>query len=809
MAKEKDKATVAIGEAVGVIAAQSIGEPGTQMCLSAEERILIKHEGVIHVVPIGEFTDSIMKTTGYRTIDSYEVADVDDEISVLALNEDEKLEWKKLVSCNRHANLKQLIKIKTASGRQIIATDFHSFAIRKNNKVTPIAGKELKKGDRIPSIKYLPENCLHSIQTESLLPVELHSNIIVREHSVSTPRSKTPLPETLQLDEHFGWLIGAYLSEGSLSNGEVCISNMDEDFLVRARNFSDALHLSYKEFKHHRGFAWGNDLRIRSTLLRNIIKNICGKGSSFKHVPDFAYSADEKFVAGLLRGYFDGDGNVSINRKMIRVSSNSEQLINGIKLLLTRLRIFAHKTKDKQCGLLIPCKYARTFFEKIGSDIKEKRIRLEKLAVEADKVTSKSQDYIDMISGFDDLLYKTAKKIRYPTRRVNNFTKRQKIGRATLLRYIQTFEKLAREKNIDINGELETMKRMYESDVVWDEIVEIAYVPPTSNYVYDLSVEGAHTFATFDGIITHNTMRTFHYAGVAEQVPTGLPRLIEIVDARREPKKPLMDIHLEKSAAKNEEKAAKIAEAIEEISLDSVAELEENFAKKQIVVTIDEKLLREEGLSLPDVKKMIKDVVGKEEIEEGESRSQLKIKMPGAKLRNIRRMTNKLAQLHLKGIKNIYRSMVIRGVDEYFIRTGGSNLEEIMKYPGVDATRVYTNDIKEVERVLGIEAARNAIIQEVKMVLDTQGLDVDLRHIMLLADAMTGDGTIKSVGRHGLSGGKAGILARAAFEETLKHLVAAAIKSDEDKLVGVTENIIIGQTIPVGTGLVRLEMKRK
>lgn len=307
---------------------------------------------------------------------------------------------------------------------------------------------------------------------------------------------------------------------------------------------------------------------------------------------------------------------------------------------------------------------------------------------------------------------------------------------------------------------------------------------------------------------TQMTMRTFHYAGVAEQVPTGLPRLIEIVDARRAPKKPLMDIHLEKNIAKNEEKAMRIAEEIEGISLGKVADIEENFAKRLIIVTIDEKLLREEAVSLSDVKKLIKGLAG-EEVEDGETRSQLKIKVKGGKLRAIRKMSNKLGQLHLKGIKNISRSMVIRGGDEFVIRTGGSNIAEVIKWNGVDSTRIYTNDIKEVERELGIEAARNAIIQEVKMVLDTQGLDVDLRHIMLLADAMTMDGSVKSVGRHGLSGGKAGILARAAFEETIKHLVAAAIKSDEDMLVGVTENIIIGQSIPVGTGLVKLEMKRK
>ena len=89
-----------------------------------------------------------------------------------------------------------------------------------------------------------------------------------------------------------------------------------------------------------------------------------------------------------------------------------------------------------------------------------------------------------------------------------------------------------------------------------------------------------------------------------------------------------------------------------------------------------------------------------------------------------------------------------------------------------------------------------------------QRLDVDIRHIMLLADAMCMDGIVKPVGRHGLSGEKASILARAAFEETIKHLINASIKGEEDKLVGVTENIIIGQPIPMGTGTVRLSMKR-
>ena len=117
---------------------------------------------------------------------------------------------------------------------------------------------------------------------------------------------------------------------------------------------------------------------------------------------------------------------------------------------------------------------------------------------------------------------------------------------------------------------------------------------------------------------------------------------------------------------------------------------------------------------------------------------------------------------------------------------------------------LFRSNIIEVNKVLGIEAARNSIIQEIRQVLESQRMDVDVRHIALLADAMTMDGLIRSVGRHGLSGRKAGVLARAAFEETIKHLINAAVTGEEDKLIGITENIIIGQTIPVGTGIVKL-----
>ena len=604
----------------------------------------------------------------------------------------------------------------------------------------------------------------------------------------------------MELDEEFGWLTGIYLAEGNSTQNYLSISNTEQPILEKVRDFAGAYNLTSNEYDNTRGFSLGHDIRINSTLLSQFMKVTCGTGSYEKNVPQFAYLASESFIGSLLRGYFDGDGNVSLERKVIRASSKSKDLIDGISLLLSRLGILASKKKDKQgYALWISHRYANLFLEKIGSDIEEKRNDLKALSA----IKSKA-DYnlVDVIPGIGGTLLDAARALKVPSRFVNNFTKRDRIGRSTLLKYLSLFESVAAEKGVSL-PELDVLRRAAESDVIWDEITQIEEVEPTK-YVYDFTVPGSETFATFDGLLTHNTMRTFHYAGVAEQVPLGLPRLIELVDARRAPKKPMMDIYLTHEYANSEKKAIELAKELEEVGLKKIGSIREDFSSKSVNIILDESLIKEKSLTVGEVVKKIRaSTTGS--VESDHSKVTIKHKVA---LRSIRRMTNKLRQLHIIGVKNIKRAVVIPGKEGRFIRTGGSNLLDVLAHKGVDTTRTYTNDVKEVEKVFGIEAARNAIVREIQEVMDSQNLRVDIRHIMLLADAMTMDGSIKSVGRHGLSGQKAGILARAAFEETIKHLIAAAIKADEDKLVGVTENIIIGQMIPVGTGTVKLVMKK-
>ena len=107
-------------------------------------------------------------------------------------------------------------------------------------------------------------------------------------------------------------------------------------------------------------------------------------------------------------------------------------------------------------------------------------------------------------------------------------------------------------------------------------------------------------------------------------------------------------------------------------------------------------------------------------------------------------------------------------------------------------------------QVLGVEAARNAIIHEAVSTLNEQGILVDVRHLMLVADMMCMEGEVKQIGRHGIAGEKESVLSRAAFEVTVNHLLDAAVANEIDELSGVTENVIVGQPIQLGTGDVKL-----
>ncbi|CAD5243772.1 DNA-directed RNA polymerase subunit A'' [Thermococcus camini] len=306
---------------------------------------------------------------------------------------------------------------------------------------------------------------------------------------------------------------------------------------------------------------------------------------------------------------------------------------------------------------------------------------------------------------------------------------------------------------------------------------------------------------------TQMTLNTFHYAGVAEiNVTLGLPRIIEIVDARKNPSTPIMTVYLDEKHRHDREKALEVARRIEGTTLENLArEMSIDILNYEFVVDIDLERLEKAGLDMEKVQRKLEGSFKSAEFEVDGYTLIMRPKKVG-KLSDLRRLAEKVKKHRLKGLSGVGKTIIRKEGDEYVIYTEGSNFKQVLKVPGVDPTRTRTNNIWEIADVLGIEAARNAIIEEIVNTMREQGLEVDVRHIMLVADMMTLDGVILPIGRHGIVGEKASVLARAAFEITTQHLFEAAERGDEDPLNGVVENVLIGQPVPVGTGMVKLAM---
>jgi len=308
---------------------------------------------------------------------------------------------------------------------------------------------------------------------------------------------------------------------------------------------------------------------------------------------------------------------------------------------------------------------------------------------------------------------------------------------------------------------------------------------------------------------TQMAMRSYQLAGTVEiKVTQGLPRLIEIFDARKEPQTPMMTIHLLKSW-NSKEKAKQIVAEIQETTLGSIMDSAfVDILNMQVEYVFDDKKLRSLGLSLSkvfDIMKEIKTVDAKQKTHS----ITIKPKNEEATIKELQKLRTKLLETHIKGIKGITQAIISEEDNEWVIKTLGTNLAKILAFEGVDVSRTTTNDIHEVAKVLGIEAARAAIVREALATLGGQGLDVDVRHILLIADVMTVDGIIRPIGRYGVAGSKGSLLARANFEETIKHLTNGSLAGETDKLESIVENVMINQVVPIGTGMFDLTFSPK
>ena len=513
------QAIVHPGEMVGIIAGHSYGEPTTQLSNLRSEKLKIIRVNKTTKNPemisgeIGDICDKLIETlpeytfnTGHKDSVETLLEPLDYEYYIIGVDEKEKTHWNKISHVSRHIVNGDMIRVKTKSGREVTTTMSHSHLIRKDQSVQPILGEDLKVGMRIPVAKHI-ENSFVS------------DTVQIGD-------------EDYELDYLFGWFIGAYLSEGSLTKkkgkmeatGSIKISNISDYYVEHTKQFAGRFERKCRirekcgkilgSEKYYKGI----DTSFSCKPLADFIMNTCGTGSFVKRVPDFAFLAPNEFKAGLISGFFDGDGNFMCDKlhHCIRVLSRSSQLIKDVSLLLGYFDIFGSLHTNYRNGanyyhLAISAKYAKLYQDNIGTNLHKEK--LQNLVDYYDRTDAISlREDIDKINGLGDIIAKCGKilVLEGQSRNYGRWKKKDSIGRSTLQKYIEIFK--THEKSSLIKDEIAILQQAANSGVIWDEIVEInQYTPDQKEYVYDFTVPGNQTFMTDYGVIVHNTLNSVTY----------------------------------------------------------------------------------------------------------------------------------------------------------------------------------------------------------------------------------------------------------------------------------------------------------
>jgi len=560
------RAVVAPGEMVGMIAAQSIGEPTTQMSGKYSERMKIigvsKKTKKVNMLSmeIGKFCDDLIEVLPEYTFNTGHVDSVEtlldaleDEYYIVGVDGEEKTHWNKISHISRHPVNGQMMKVTTKSGRVVETTTSHSHLVRNNQTVVPITGSDMKTGMRIPVAKHLDNTFVKGVITIG----DIH----------------------YELDYLFGWFIGAYLAEGNLNGNRMTITNVSQYFIENATKFAKVFdkEINIRNYQGEYGPAVSSSFNHKE--LATFINETCGNGSFVKRVPDFAFLAPNEFKAGLIQAYFDGDGNFQCDsgHHQIRVCSRSKQMIKDMALLLNYFDIFGSIKENFTRGssiynLAISSKFSVLYQEKIGS-----LVHSDKLQELVDYVSRENahdlSDEIDKINGLGEVIAKCGKGLKLPgqSRTYGRWAKKESIGRRTLEKYIQIFE--SHENSSLIKEELRILKQAANSGVIWDEVVNIEiYTPDQKEYVYDFTVPANQTFMTDYGIIVHNTLNTFHFAGVSSKsnVTRGVPRIEEILSLSSEPKNPSLTIYMKPEDQTEREKAQSIMYMLEHTNMKEI-----------------------------------------------------------------------------------------------------------------------------------------------------------------------------------------------------------------------------------------------
>lgn len=309
---------------------------------------------------------------------------------------------------------------------------------------------------------------------------------------------------------------------------------------------------------------------------------------------------------------------------------------------------------------------------------------------------------------------------------------------------------------------------------------------------------------------TQMTLKTFHFAGVASMnISQGVPRIKELINANATMATPIIRVDIMDPF--DPELARRTKMRLEHTILGQVSKcMMEVFEQDGCFVQIDLDLRRIKLLRIEITANQICTIIS-QKLKIGHDRLRIVDKGcimidMGDSAKGSWQLREALCKIPIKGIPTVRRAMIRTKTDEktkkdiYYIVIEGDGLQQVMATFGVAFENAMSNNVMEVAAVLGIEAAREVIIKEIQETMQSHGIGIDPRHLKLLADNMTYKGRVLGYTRHGMSKMKESALMLASFERTADHLFEAAYYGQKDPIAGVSESIISGTPIRLGTG---------
>ncbi|XP_043285852.1 DNA-directed RNA polymerase III subunit RPC1 [Venturia canescens] len=316
---------------------------------------------------------------------------------------------------------------------------------------------------------------------------------------------------------------------------------------------------------------------------------------------------------------------------------------------------------------------------------------------------------------------------------------------------------------------------------------------------------------------TQMTLKTFHFAGVASMnITQGVPRIKEIINANPKISTPIITAALENDT--DAEFARRVKGRIEKTTLGEVTEyIEEVYLPDDCFLLIKLDVDRINLLKLEVDANSIRYSICTSKLKLNPKlvtvRGDSIITVNPSKLKHslnyaLTQLKELVPNVVIKGLPTVARAVIhnddTSGSTRYKVFVEGDNMREVMATPGVLGCKTTSNNTIEVFKTLGIEAARSTIMTEIKLVMENHGMSIDRRHPMLVADLMTSRGEVLGITRQGLAKMKESVLNLASFEKTADHLFDAAYYGQRDAICGVSESIIMGIPVPVGTGIFKL-----